>query len=63
MNSKKCKQLRKIIYGDYSNKTRSYVYADMRGGTQTINHPDSPRAKYQAAKKRYKARKRAGKIV
>jgi hypothetical protein len=71
MNSKKCKQLRRMIYGDISQRIeRSYftvghtATALVNGKTvkyianQTLNNPESPRGKYLAAKRRYKATKR-----
>ena len=58
MNEKKAKMLRKKVYGDTSLKVkRSYVAGTpglipkgYRPNT-IINHPESFRAKYQAAKK------------
>ena len=49
MNEKKAKKLRKEIYGDMSLRIdRNYV-RDGRGAIR--NHPESLRAKYQAAKR------------
>lgn len=63
MNSKKCKMLRKMIYGDFSIRgNRAYtVYNNLSKGTNNgvtvSNHPDSMRSKYLKAKDRYKKRR------
>jgi len=70
MNSKKCKLLRKMIYGDLSLKMRrQYVTIGHQMSTvvegkivkyisnETRNAPESPRAKYLIAKKLYKKRR------
>jgi hypothetical protein len=54
MRGTKAKRLRKQIYGDTSLRVeRSYIRQSGRyyRGGGIINHPDSPRAKYQAAKR------------
>lgn len=50
MNGKKAKKIGKEIYGDMSIKMdRQYVRNEKTG--KIYNHPESPRAKYQSAKK------------
>ena len=48
MNVKKAKVLRREIYGNTSLRVKRQ-YTKFRGFTE--NHPDTPRARYQAAKK------------
>lgn len=49
MRAKKAKRLRREVYGDISLKIKR-VYVGIWGGV-IVNDPDSPRAKYQQAKK------------
>ena len=56
MNTKQAKKIKKSIFGDYSHLLRKYLRVNKTG--QIINHPDSPRAKYQAAKKAYRQRRK-----
>ena len=51
MSGRKAKSLRRAIYGDFSLQSpRRYV----RHGITLVNAPDSPRARYQQAKRRTK---------
>ena len=48
MNGKKCKRIRKEVYGDMSQHTRKYVRNEK--GT-VLNHQDGLRAKYLRLKR------------
>lgn len=54
MNSKKCKLLRRMVYGDYSQREeRKYI----RSNGQIINDPNGRRGRYLEGKRNYKARR------
>jgi len=52
MNTKQTKRIKRAVLGDYSHLFRKYIRVNKTG--VIMNHPDSPRAKYQAAKKAFK---------
>ena len=54
MNTKQAKRIKKQIYGDLVSRPEGRKYIKIVKTVVTLNYPDSPRAKYQAAKKRWK---------
>ena len=47
----KHKAIKKAIYGDNSTRPADRVYGTINRGGTVANQPDSPRARYQQAKK------------